>query len=111
VNSNILYLDPATLGTALSTYLENGNTATALIDLAPKAFGNFAPRFSFGGSLFTSAGSRPTDYYQPTARLSIPLAKGVLWNSEWRWYSMSERLYAFEDFRSNQLMLSLKYTR
>ena len=111
VNSNILYLDPGTLGTALSTYLENGNTATALIDLAPKAFGSFAPRFSFGGSLFTSAGSRPTDFYQPTARLSIPLAKGVLWNSEWRWYSMSERLYAFEDFRSNQLMLSLKYTR
>jgi len=111
VNSNILYLDPGTLGTALSAYLENGNTATALIDLAPKAMHGFAPRFSFGGSLFTSAGSRPTDYYQPTARLSVPLAKGVLWNSEWRWYSLAERLYAFEDFRSNQLMLSLRYTR
>jgi hypothetical protein len=71
----------------------------------------FAPRFSIGGSLFTSAGSRPTDYYQPTARLSIPLAKGVQWNSEWRWYSLSERVYSFEDFRSNQLMVSLKYTR
>jgi hypothetical protein len=111
VNSNILYLDPGTLGTALSAYLENGNTATALIDLAPKAMGGFAPRFSFGGSLFTSAGSRPTEYYQPTARLSIPLAKGVQWNSEWRWYSLSERLYSLEDFRSNQLMLSLRYTR
>jgi hypothetical protein len=111
VNSNILYLDPGTLGTALSAYLENGNTATALIDLAPKAVHGFAPRFSFGGSLFTSAGSQPTDYYQPTARLSIPLAKGVQWNSEWRWYSLAERLYAFEDFRSNQLMVSLKYTR
>jgi len=111
VNSNILYLDPGTLGSALSAYLENGNTATALIDLAPKAVHGFAPRVSFGGSLFTSAGSRPTDYYQPTARLSIPLAKGVQWNSEWRWYSLAERLYAVEDFRSNQLMVSLKYTR
>ena len=111
VNSNILYLDPGTLGSALSAYLENGNTATALIDLAPKAMGSFAPRFSFGGSLFTSAGSRPTEYYQPTARLSVPLAKGVQWNSEWRWYSLAERVYAFEDFRSNQLMVSLKYTR
>jgi hypothetical protein len=111
VNSNILYLDPGTLSTALSAYLENGNTATALIDLAPKAMHGFAPRVSFGGSLFTSAGSRPTEYYQPTARLSVPLAKGVQWNSEWRWYSLSERVYAFEDFRSNQLMLSLRYTR
>jgi hypothetical protein len=111
VNSNILYLDPGTLGTALSTYLENGNTAMALIDLAPKAMHGFAPRFSFGGSLFTSAGSQPIEYYQPTARLSVPLAKGVQWNSEWRWYSLAERLYSFEDFRSNQLMVSLKYTR
>jgi len=110
VNSNILYLDPGTLASLPSIYLENGNTATALIELAPKAMGSFAPRFSFGGSLFTSAGSRPTDYYQPTARLSIPLAKGVLWNSEWSWYSLAERTYAFEDFRSNQLMMSLKYT-
>jgi hypothetical protein len=46
-----------------------------------------------------------------SARLSIPLAKGVRWNSERRWYSLAERLYAFEDFRSNQPMLSLKYTR
>jgi hypothetical protein len=111
VNSNILYLDPGTLGPALSTYLENGNTATALIELAPKAEHGFAPRFSFGGSLFTSAGSQPIEYYQPTARLSVPVAKGVQWNSEWRWYSLAERLYAFEDFRSNQLMLSLRYTK
>ncbi len=111
VSSNILYIDPGTYGTALSAYLENGNSATALIDLAPRAIHGFAPRFSFGGSLFTSAGSRPTEYYQPTARLSIPLAKGVQWNSEWRWYSLAERLYSFEDFRSNQLMVSLKYTR
>jgi hypothetical protein len=111
VNSNILYLDPGTLASLPSVYLENGNTATALIELAPKAMGSFAPRVSFGGSLFTSAGSRPTDYYQPTARLSVPLAKGVQWNSEWRWYSLSERTYAFEDFRSNQLMVSLKYSR
>jgi len=111
VNSNILYLDPGTLGTALSAYLENGNSATALIDLAPRAMHGFAPRVSFGGSLFTSAGSRPTEYYQPMARLSIPLAKGVQWNSEWRWYSLSESIYAFENFRSNQVLVSLRYTR
>jgi hypothetical protein len=111
VNSNVLYLDPGTLSPAVSLYLENGNTGTALIDLAPSAMHGFAPRFSFGGSLFTSAGSRPTQYYQPTARLAIPIAKGVQWNSEWRWYSMSERIYTFEDFRSNQILVSLKYTR
>ncbi len=111
INSNVFYLIPQTLSPADSIYLENGNTATALIDLAPRAMHGVAPRLSFGGSLFTSAGSRPTNYYQPMARLSIPLVHGIAWNSEWRWYSLSEQIYAFENFRSNQILVSLKYTR
>ena len=38
------------------------------------AYAGMAPKLTFGGSLVISSGSRPTSqYYQPLARLSIPL--------------------------------------
>jgi hypothetical protein len=102
VSSNILYLVPQTLTPASSIYKENAHTLTAVVSVK---------WFSFGGSLFVSSGSRPTQYYQPLARFSLPLNKHVRWNTEWRYYSMSEAFYAFENFRSNQLMTSLRFTR
>jgi hypothetical protein len=102
VSSNILYLVPQTLTPASSIYKENAHALTAVVSIK---------WFSFGGSLFVSSGSRPTQYYQPLARFSLPLNKHVRWNTEWRYYSMSEAFYAFENFRSNQLMTSLRFTR
>ncbi|HLK17802.1 MAG TPA: hypothetical protein VKT81_02565 [Bryobacteraceae bacterium] len=102
VRSNILYLIPQTLTPAPSIYKENAHALTAVVSVK---------WFSFGGSLFVSSGSRPTQYYQPLARFSLPLNKHVRWNTEWRYYSMSEAFYAFENFRSNQLMTSLRFTR
>ncbi|MGD0300168.1 MAG: hypothetical protein ABSE86_24010 [Bryobacteraceae bacterium] len=102
ISSNILYLVPETLAPVPSIYKENAHALTAVVTVK---------WFTFGGSLFTSSGSRPTQYYQPLARLSIPLNKHIRWNTEWRWYSMSEAFYAYEDFRSNQLMTSLRFTR
>ncbi len=102
ISSNILYLVPETLTPSPSIYNENAHALTAVVSIR---------WFTFGGSLFVSSGSRPTQYYQPLARLSIPLNKHVRWNTEWRWYSMSETFYAYEDFRSNQLLTSLRFTR
>jgi len=102
INSSILYLVPETLSPATSIYKENAHSFTALAAIK---------WFSFGGSLFISSGSRPTTYYQPLARLSIPINKHVQWNTEWRWYSMSEAFFAFENFQSNQLTTSLRFTR
>jgi hypothetical protein len=102
VSSNILYLVPQTLTPTPSIYKENAHALTAVVSIK---------WFSFGGSLFVSSGSRPTQYYQPLARFSLPLNKHVRWNTEWRYYSMSEAFYAFENFRSNQLMTSLRFTR
>ncbi len=102
LRSNILYLIPQILAPEPSIYRENAHALTAVIGVK---------WFSFGGSLFASSGSRPTRYYQPLARLSIPLNKHIRWNTEWRWYSMAEAFYAFENFRSNQLMTSLRFTR
>jgi hypothetical protein len=102
VQSSILYLVPQVLAPATSIYKENAHSFTAVTGIK---------WFSFGGSLFISSGSRPTTYYQPLARLSIPLHKHVQWNTEWRWYSMSEVFFAFENFASNQLTTSLRFTR
>jgi hypothetical protein len=102
VSSNILYLVPQDLSTATSIYKENAHALTAVIAVK---------WFSFGGSMFISSGSRPTTYYQPLARFSIPLNKHIRWNTEWRWYSMEEAFYAYENFRSNQLTTSLRFTR
>lgn len=102
VRSNILFLVPQVLAPETSIYRENAHAFTAVTGIK---------WFSFGGSLFLSAGTRPTRYYQPLARLSIPLNKHVQWNAEWRWYSMAEAFFAFENFRSNQLITSLRLTR
>ena len=102
IHSSILYLVPETLSPATSIYKENAHSFTAVAAIK---------WFSFGGSLFISSGSRPTTYYQPLARVSIPINKHVQWNTEWRWYSMSEAFFAFENFQSNQLTTSLRFTR
>lgn len=102
VRSNILYLVPQTLTPAPSIYRENAHSFTVLTTMR---------WFTLGGSFFLSAGSRPTDYYQPLARVAIPINKHVQWMAEWRWYSMAETIYAFENFRSNQIVTSVRFTR
>jgi len=102
VRSNILYLVPQTLTPTPSIYQENGHSLNALVSVK---------WLTFGGTLFISSGSRPTTYYQPLARLTVPIHKHVQWISEWRWYSMSELFYVYENFQSNQLMTSLRLSR
>jgi hypothetical protein len=102
ISSNILYLVPQTLSPEPSIYKENAHALTMVAAVK---------WFSFGGAMFISAGSRPTSYFQPLARFSIPFNPHIRWNTEWRWYSMAEAFYAYENFRSNQLTTSLRFTR
>ncbi|HTS49121.1 MAG TPA: hypothetical protein VMH05_14320 [Bryobacteraceae bacterium] len=102
VYSNILYLVPQTLSPTPSIYRENGHSLSALATVK---------WITAGGTLFISSGSRPTNYYQPLVRLTVPLHKHVQWISEWRWYSMSELFYVFENFQTNQFMTSVRLTR
>ena len=105
VQSSIFYLIPNTRVQDTSLYHENAHTGTALIGVK---------WFSMGGSFFKSSGTRPTQYYQPLARISVPLHKHVYWNAEWRYYGFAESgqtYYFLEGFRSNQLMTSLRLVR
>jgi hypothetical protein len=102
LRSNIQYLIPQVLAPTTSVYRENAHAFTMVTGVK---------WLSFGGSLFLSDGTRPTNYFQPLARLTVPVRKHVQWISEWRWYSMSEELYAIENFRSDQFLTSLRFTR
>lgn len=102
IQSSILYVIPQLRTPDTSLYHENAHTGTALIGVK---------WFSFGGSLFVSSGSRPTQFYQPMARISVPVYKHLSWNAEWRYYGFAEQFYQFEGFRSNQLMTSLRLVR
>ena len=109
ISSDINYLDLPFLTTAISTYRERAHTALSTVDVnLPHLNGG---KLTAGGSLFISSGSRPTRYYQPLARLSLPLQKHVYWNTEWQWYGFSEQFYYFENFRTHVFMTGLRLTR
>jgi hypothetical protein len=109
LSSDINYLDLPFLTSAVSTYRERTHTAISTVDV--NLPGTKGGKLTAGGSLFISSGSRPTNYYQPLARLSLPLQKHVYWNTEWQWYGYSEQIYSFEGFRTHVLMTGLRLTR
>jgi hypothetical protein len=111
LRSNISYLEPEFLVPELSLYRDDAHTASALVDLALPGYSSLAPRLAFGGSLFISSGSRPTSYYQPLARLSIPLHKNLAWNSEYRFYGYGEAFSQYEGFRTHILQTGIKLSR
>jgi hypothetical protein len=111
LRSNIGYVDPEFFSAVTSLYRDNAHNASALIDLALPGYAKLAPRLAFGGSLFISSGSRPTTYYQPLARLSLPLHKGLVWKSEYRYYGYDEAFYQYEGFRAHILQTGFTISR
>jgi hypothetical protein len=106
--ADIGYLNPLDLSQQIDRYRERGNSASALIDLICPKFGALAPKFSGGGSFFISSGSRPTSYFQPLARLSVPIGKHVSWFTEWRYYGYGEAFYLYEGFRAHLVTTGLR---
>ena len=108
LRSDLSYLVPSTLKTADSLFRENAHVGTALLDLTAATMHKAPVKFSLGGSLFVSAGTRPTKYYQPIGRVSIPLHTRATLFSEWRWYNLGERTYLYEGFRTHQFVVGLR---
>jgi hypothetical protein len=97
---------------AVSVYRDKANIATSTVDIVlPEIVAGHAPKLSAGGSLFISAGSRATRYYQPLGRLSVPIHKNVQWNTEWRWYGYGEQMYLYEGFRTHTFMTGLRVSK
>lgn len=108
LRSRLNYIAPSTLIPELSLYRDNGHIGTSIVSLALPAVYKARPQLTAGGSFFVSSGSRPTRYFQPQGRLSLPLGKHADWNSEWRWYALSEPFYVFEGFRAHQFVTGLR---
>jgi hypothetical protein len=109
VNSNILYLYLPFFTPATSSYTENAHTGTAVADVAfPRWSG---AKLTAGGSFVLLTGSRPTTYYQPLARVSIPVGKHIHWNAEWRYYGFSEAFFLYEGFRTNTITTGIRVSR
>jgi hypothetical protein len=110
LSSNIDYLG-LFFSPAVSVYRENAHTASSAIDIALPGYAGLTPKLTAGGSLFVSAGSRPSRYYQPLMRLSLPLQKHVYWNTEWKYYGYGEQFYLYEGFRAHVFMTGLRLTK
>jgi hypothetical protein len=94
-----------------SFYRDNAHTANSMIEFNLPNINGATPKISFGGSLFVSSGTRPTNYYQPLGRLSFPVRKHVQWYAEWRYYGLSEPIYLYEGFRTHLYITGLRLTK
>ena len=111
LRSDITYLVPQSLQRDRSFYRENAHSVGALIDFGPPSYRGLAPKISAGGSLFRSSGSRPTTYYQPLARIFLPITRNVAWLSEWKYHGFGEAFYTFEAFRTHLIEMGIRFTR
>ena len=111
-NSSIAYLQPQILVSDTSNYREYCHTISGLISANLKSpVKGMQIKLLAGGSAVLTAGSRPTTYYQPTARVNIPLTKKIGLFAEWRYYGLNETFYMYEAFRTHILTTGLRFTR
>jgi hypothetical protein len=109
--SNINYLLPPFLTPSISSYRDNAHIASSMVDVNIPGFKGFAPKLTAGGSFTVTNGTRPSRFYTPLARLSVPAGKHVYWNTEWRYYGFNEQLFQYEGFRTHLLQTGLKLSR
>jgi hypothetical protein len=111
LHSRIDFIVPQTFDNFRNRFREASNSGTVLVNFRRGGWHPRQPGITLGGSFVVNNGNRPTRYYQPMARVSVPLANSVAANGEWRWYSMTQRIYSIENFGSHQLLLSLTLSR
>jgi hypothetical protein len=109
MSSNIDYLTLPFYTAAVSRYRDNAHTATAAIDIALPGIKD--GKLTLGGSMFVSSGSAPSRYYQPLARVSVPVCKHVSWNAAWQYYDYGQSFYLYDGFRANSFVTSVRLTQ
>jgi hypothetical protein len=107
--SNISYLTLPFLSPAVSQYRDNAHTATTAINLALPRIKD--GKLTLGGSMFVSSGSAPSRYYEPLARVSLPVCKHVSWNAEWQYYGFGQSFYLYDGFRTNSFITGVRLTQ
>ena len=105
--TDILFRNPLTFGNLRSLYRDDSHAATVLVDANIHA----RLRISAGGTLLKTSGSRPTSYYQPQGRITVPMRKTCEIFAELRYYGFGDFFIYPESFRSNQLTIGLRLMR
>lgn len=111
LRSEISYLDPAYESPEISFYRDNSHVATGYFDARLPVRKTKTVKLSLGGSLYMSSGSNPTHFYQPLARLSVPVNKNLAWVSEWRYYGFEENFYGYQAFRTQTVTTGVRLSR
>jgi hypothetical protein len=109
IRSDILYLIPQLLTNDRSLYRDNAHTGTLLADIVLPFRDSYKGRLSIGGSFVRTAGSRPSQYYQPLGRLSVPFARKVDLFVDWRWWGLAQPFYTYEGFRTHGVTTGLRF--
>jgi hypothetical protein len=114
VESDILYVVPQIFQSAQSLYRENAHQASGQLEVMLPKIALLKNRgrigkLTLGGAFYSGSGSQPTHFYQPVAKLSLPLAKRADWVSEWRWYGFDEPFYLYEAFRTTLLTTGFRW--
>jgi len=92
-----------------SLYVDNANAASMMAEYTLPGKGAVTPKISFGGSFVTTAGSRPSRYYQPQGKLLVPLTKHMQLYGEWQWYGLNQPFYFYEGFRAHTIMSGIRF--
>jgi len=111
LRSDILFFIPSNLTQSNSIYTDNANTASALFTINLGHVGKVAPKFTGGGSLFISRGSLPTSYYQPMAKLWVPMSKHTQAFAQWWYYGYGEAFAPYQGFGTHLVAVGLRYSR
>jgi hypothetical protein len=111
LRSSIRYLLPPFLTPGVSAYRDDAHLATSAIEATIPGWKGHAPKLMAGGSFSLVNGTRPSRFYQPLARLSVPLLKNVAWNSEWQWYGFNQDQFLYEGFRTHLFQTGFRVSR
>jgi hypothetical protein len=110
IKSDINYITLVPFNTLnRSLYVDNASSASMMAEIALPSKGLIQPKLSFGGSLVSTAGSRPSRYYQPQGKLLLPLTNHIQLYTEWQWYALRQPFYYYEGFRAHTLMTGVRF--
>lgn len=111
IRSDIQFLVPASLQPAQSLYRDNAHTGTVLADMVIPFRSTYKGRLTVGGSFVHTSGSRPSRFYQPQGRFSVPFARNVDVFVDWRWWGLTQPFYLYEGFRTHAVTTGLRFSR
>ncbi|QOY89433.1 porin family protein [Paludibaculum fermentans] len=109
IKSDFNYLYPLGLFPVQSLYRDNAHSGTLMADLRLPLGRNYSGHLTFGGSFVTTAGTRPSNYYQPQGRIQLPVTPKLEFFSEWKYYGLHQPNYYYEGFRSNMFTGGVRF--